>query len=121
MIAGKQREHPAKRMADDGDAFGINMRCGLQESQPGEGVVELAARDQLIMQLLSRFSAPGFSLLQKVLHKWALVGRQTLAPTAQIEERVAVFEKQWSKLRSGLSHRPTSRVLRVVATRPVIE
>src|SRR5262245_56554701 len=31
VIARKQREHSPKRMADDGDAFGIYIRRGLQE------------------------------------------------------------------------------------------
>jgi hypothetical protein len=73
------------------------------------------------MQLPSRVSAPGFGLFQKVLHKWALVGGKTLAPTAKIKEGVTVFKKDRSKIGSSLGHRPTSRMLRVVSARAMIE
>ena len=81
----------------------------------------MAARDQLIVQLLSRVSTLGFRLFQKVLRKWSLVGGKTLAPAAKIKESVAVFKKNRSKIGSGLGHRPTSRTLRVVSARAMIE
>ena len=68
-----------------------------------------------------RVSTLGFRLFQKVLHKWALVGGQTLAPTAKIKEGITVFKKDRSKIGSGVSHRPTSRMLRVVSARAMIE
>jgi hypothetical protein len=73
------------------------------------------------MQLPSRLNAPGFGLFQKVLHKWALVGGKALAPTAKIKEGLTVFKKDRSKKGSSLGHRPTSRMLRVVSARAMIE
>jgi hypothetical protein len=63
--------------------------------------------------LLSRVSALGLRLFQKVLRKWALVCGKTLAPAANIKEGVTVFEKDWSKIGSSFGHRPAGSVLRV--------
>src|SRR5206468_12918240 len=84
-FGGEQRNLAAEGVSDDRDAVSVHLRQSLQESETGEGVIEVVARHEQVLQVSpGYFAVGGLFLLQKVANEWTLVSRKALTAAEQI-------------------------------------
>jgi len=121
MVVREQREHSSKGMAYDRNALGIHAGGALQKCHPRKGVIELAACDQLVVQLLACLGSLGFSLLEKFLREEALIGGKALTTAAEVKKDITMLQKNRGQNGRSFGHRPASRVLRVLGSGTMVE